>query len=268
MVAGALAVVTPFDHGFVASLKAAVPTSDRKWDAAQRAWMVEPAHGATVQTLIARHYGQNVDLPAMAHSKPRTEMRLLDVRYIGAAKAREDGSETASGWSEGGWTVIFPKSVLMDYFGQTTRPGESGTLYGVLGVSQSVDADALKKSWRRLVMQWHPDRAKEPGAREQFEAIQVAYDTLSVPKTRARYDAGLALQAMYQQSESTQVQPHYEWRCPVRCGLILANGQERLGRFLVSDILQWGDIIDKANRTLVTTWAIGDDHFSETWVEQ
>lgn len=61
--------------------------------------------------------------------------------------------------------------------------------YEVLGVERNTDADGLKKAFRKLAMQHHPDR--NPGdkeAEEKFKEASEAYEVLSDPDRRARYD--------------------------------------------------------------------------------
>ncbi len=61
--------------------------------------------------------------------------------------------------------------------------------YDVLGVQRSVNADELKKAYRKLAMQYHPD--KNPGdakAEEKFKEISNAYDVLQDDQKRAAYD--------------------------------------------------------------------------------
>jgi curved DNA-binding protein len=61
--------------------------------------------------------------------------------------------------------------------------------YSVLGVSKDASADEIKKAFRKLAVKYHPD--KTPGdkaAEEKFKQINEAYDVLSDPEKRKRYD--------------------------------------------------------------------------------
>ena len=61
--------------------------------------------------------------------------------------------------------------------------------YKVLGVSKSSTADEIKKSYRKLARQYHPDANKgDPKAEERFKEISEAYNTLSDSKRRKEYD--------------------------------------------------------------------------------
>lgn len=60
--------------------------------------------------------------------------------------------------------------------------------YDVLGVPRGADAAEIKKAYRRLAMQYHPDRNPDPQAAEQFKEINAANEVLSDPEKRARYD--------------------------------------------------------------------------------
>mmetsp|Transcript_17024 Transcript_17024/g.29458 ORF Transcript_17024/g.29458 Transcript_17024/m.29458 type:complete len:457 (-) Transcript_17024:53-1423(-) len=61
-------------------------------------------------------------------------------------------------------------------------------LYQVLGVSKNASKDEIKKAYRRLARQWHPDINKSPEGEEKFKEISKAYEILSDPEVRARYD--------------------------------------------------------------------------------
>ncbi|MBK8717843.1 MAG: J domain-containing protein [Deltaproteobacteria bacterium] len=62
--------------------------------------------------------------------------------------------------------------------------------YAVLGVDATANADDIKKAFRRLTLEFHPDRhAGDPLAEDRYRQINAAYDTLSDPALRAKYDA-------------------------------------------------------------------------------
>ena len=62
--------------------------------------------------------------------------------------------------------------------------------YAVLGVDRDADADTIKKAYRRLARQYHPDVNSDPGAAERFKEVPHAYEVLSDPEKRRVYDLG------------------------------------------------------------------------------
>ncbi|MGQ4645763.1 molecular chaperone DnaJ [Lyngbya aestuarii] len=60
--------------------------------------------------------------------------------------------------------------------------------YEIIGVSRDADKEEIKRAFRRLARKYHPDVNKESGAEERFKEINRAYEVLSEPETRARYD--------------------------------------------------------------------------------
>ena len=64
-------------------------------------------------------------------------------------------------------------------------------LYKALGVSKKATDAEIKKAYRKLARQYHPDRNPDDAeAEKKFKEVQGAYDTLSDPEKRKRYDAG------------------------------------------------------------------------------
>jgi DnaJ-class molecular chaperone len=80
------------------------------------------------------------------------------------------------------------------------------TPYEILGVKPTATADEIRKSYRKLAKQLHPDlNPGKPEAEERFKAVTSAYDLLSDPDKRARYDRG-------EIDESGAEKPRYSYR--------------------------------------------------------
>jgi len=276
---GTLVYRTPYNPGLVGALKAAIPATDRKWDPRRRVWLVAPAHGQTLANLAAQYLGVRLSVPTTGTVAATRETRVLEIRYIGATKDRGDGERSAFGWVAGEWSAIFPEPVLLSWFGDSPSepdtPRDTGqattTLYAVLAVKRVASGADIRTAYRRMARQWHPDVCREPDAHERFIQIQRAYDVLKDPRLRARYDAGLQLEQAAQIAERQQSKLNWSdmvdsYRPPLRCGILLVEGIEQLGRFIVDNILAWEDVVDAQGRTLVTSWPAGAETFEERWV--
>jgi molecular chaperone DnaJ len=66
----------------------------------------------------------------------------------------------------------------------------SSDYYNVLGVDKKASQEEIKKAYRKLARQYHPDTNKEAGAEERFKRISEAYDVLGDPEKRKKYDRG------------------------------------------------------------------------------
>lgn len=275
-VPGGLAFVSSYSPDLVTAFKQRIPAECRKWDNPNKRWIVEPRYGSVCAELADRFLNVFVTIPSQTAFPSETTTKLIRLEYLGQCKQRDDGSLTAFGYSEGGWNVIFPETVLQEWFSAVpTRPGEKPTLYAVLGVKQISPLDEIRSAYRRLARQWHPDVCHEPDASDQFKAIQHAWDILSDPLKRKKLDAGMKLEAsLTKQSSNDLYRPNGlsknngngGFRSPLRCGWVYVSGVETLGRFLVSSVLQWEDITNSAGRVMVVSWQVGNQTFEVTWV--
>jgi molecular chaperone DnaJ len=62
--------------------------------------------------------------------------------------------------------------------------------YGILGVRRDAGADEIKKAYRRLARELHPDVNPDPDLQERFKEVTQAYEVLSDPERRQMYDLG------------------------------------------------------------------------------
>ena len=60
--------------------------------------------------------------------------------------------------------------------------------YATLGVAKDASADEIKKAYRKLARKYHPDVSKEKDAKEKFQDVSEAYETLKDTEKRAAYD--------------------------------------------------------------------------------
>lgn len=71
--------------------------------------------------------------------------------------------------------------------------------YDILGVTPESEEDEIRKQYRKLAMQHHPDRnPDDPGAEEKFKEIAEAYGVLTDPVKRSHYDSARAIGADWQ----------------------------------------------------------------------
>lgn len=62
--------------------------------------------------------------------------------------------------------------------------------YAVLGVQRDASQDEIKKAFRRLARELHPDVNPDPKTQERFKEINTAYEVLSDPQKKQVYDLG------------------------------------------------------------------------------
>lgn len=97
--------------------------------------------------------------------------------------------------------------------------------YAVLGVPRDADADAIRKAYRKLARQHHPDVSKSPGAEARFKDVAEAYATLKDAGKRAAYDALGARRG------GEEFRPPPDWRGA------FAGGDDAFGEMDLADLL-------------------------------
>jgi hypothetical protein len=278
---GALAFESSYRPELVAELKRRIPSSGRHWDGERKRWLVDPLHAQTCVDLAQRHLGVTISAPRLDAMPAALQTRLVQLEYLGGCKARGDGLVTASGWADGGWTLVFPEAVLLDWWcpqphdpaapGKPQQPARMArsaatiTLFGVLGLAQTATLEEVKAAYRRLARATHPDVNHEPDAADQFRRLQRAYEVLGDPATRARYELGLRYAAQAT-PPSAAANDGARFRPLLRCGWVLCEGRPRLGQFSVSRITSWEDIRRADGKVLCTSWPPNAKHFREEWL--
>jgi hypothetical protein len=271
-VAGAdYAIKFGYDATLLKKLKDAIPESERTWHKTQKAWLISPEEIGMAINVIRLHTGYPLDLPVEKPLALEVMEKTFILEYLGATKDRGK-TKSAYGSVNSQWASEFPEEVLKNFFeGKETNqsPSDLQTLYQVLCVLEKASPEEIKKAYRRLSLQWHPDVCKEPDAQEMFVKINNAYKALSDPEQKRRYDAGLYFERQGQSQGYTRrvvTRPIYGYRAPLRCGQVTARGTVRLMRFVVSEILKWDDITNREGKTMFSQWPTGADTFQILWV--
>ena len=74
----------------------------------------------------------------------------------------------------------------------------SGDAYDILGVSSDATDAHIKRNYRRLARQYHPDRnPDDQAAEERFKSIQTAYEQIGTTESRAEYDQKIRMEEMF-----------------------------------------------------------------------
>src|ERR1700761_5562063 len=79
--------------------------------------------------------------------------------------------------------------------------------YEVLGVPRDADQDAIRRAYRKLARQFHPDLNSDTDAEDRFKELGEAYEVLSDPDKRGRYDR---LGANWRQQEQEAPEADFE----------------------------------------------------------
>jgi len=250
------AIKTPFSRQFIDELKRLIPPPHRSFDGDSKAWIVERSYAENcLPGIIQTCFGEAVVFPEL---KPvdQNQKYSFQLDYVGIPKER-DGQvgKTALGFSKGQWRIVFDEDTLKGWFEQCqTERDLPQTLFSLLLVSEKANDQEIKSGYRRLARQWHPDVNREPEAPEMFKKISNAYQILSDPQKRARYQAGLEFERE-SDKPSRYSPPRYDvFIPPLRCGLLTVTGTIQVGKLKVGQILEWLDVTNEQGQTMVSSW--------------
>jgi len=262
---GALKVVTPYSAAFVDELKVSIPATGRKWDTPSKAWLVSRQYSDIIKQIIDRVYSTDVTMPTVIADAQTAFEITFQADYVANSK-----NDASSVHCNGGWNAKIPEKVLRAWFKQVESTDNAPTtLYGVLGLDQSATEPEIKKAYKRAARQWHPDVCREENAREMFERVKDAYQILSDPLQRNKYNAGLMFEQMAMKGPTGRRVAHYQHKystfIPIlRCGMLKVRAKRDLGVLIVEEILAWDDIENEHGQVMVSFWAT--DSWSAIWV--
>jgi len=266
------AVKTPYHKDFPAMLKAAVSIRARNWDGEQKAWIVGADWIQHVLPVIEELYGEKPEIPELIKTETETKYSF-QLDYVGIPKTRGiNEPKTALGFSKDQWRIVFDEDTLKGWFEQCqTGRDLPQTLFSLLLVSEKANDQEIKSGYRRLARQWHPDVCKEENAEAMFKRISDAYQILSDPQKRARYQAGLAFERESNHEERRgysifNSSGEQVFIPPLRCGFLTVTGSVQVGRLRVSQILKWEDVTNEQGLTMVSSWSKEREAVVIEWV--
>ena len=267
-----------YDSGLVGGLKQRIPANGRKPKYANGkfdCWLISPQYGEILVDICKDNLDVDLQLP-QAKTKRVIEQRIIRVEYVGAVKDRGNGDMVAYGAVAANsftynpsldWSIAFPELVLKEWFtGEKTthtRP-QPTTYYTLLAIKQSASGSEIKSAWRKQMKRYHPDVNSDEDAHEMTMKVNKAYKALSNPQSRKKYDLGLKMVANVGVKANTK-QSQFGWQPPIRCGLILCEGYEHVGRFNVEKIMQWIDIVENG-KSLVSSWDKATNSLRREWI--
>lgn len=138
-------------------------------------------HDGTVVYEYAGFSKENVDYnkPRLIIKEPGKELRPLSIPLIKLPTSSLD-------WVEPNFLTLLSDDTHCVVLAEQS----AGKHYAMLGVSATASQDDIKKAYRQLALQYHPDRNPDTkeDAEAKFKAINEAYETLADEKSRNRYD--------------------------------------------------------------------------------
>jgi hypothetical protein len=248
----------------------------RQWN--KPYWSVNKKYAIDLAELVAIYYNVSVQLPDYSNYVPAPEIDVVMVEYIGYCKPRTGNIPSPSAYASvnGGWNVLFPEDVLKAFFNQAGGGSfdidESSSYYAILGITDQAAQDDIKKAFRRLSRQWHPDVCRESGAEEMFKRINDANQVLSDPQKRRKYNAARRIERDASKGQPqdlmAEVYTTYgnQYRSPFRCGLVTIEYVPMGNKAIVTKILAWDDIVGSDGKIMTSFWSMDLETYVINWI--
>lgn len=194
-------------------------------------------------------------------------IEIINLRYLASTKPQPGYPERVAFGHDGrDWRYVIPESVLRAYFsGLSDSSTSAATLYGVLGVAPDATANEIRSAYRQKAKLWHADvnqMYSDDSANNQFRRIQEAYNLLNNEAKRAKYDAGLELEA---RANRKQVDNTPAYFAPQRCGYVMAETEPAEGKTIITKIVSWQPIYNDSGQALTVRWDTAQRTYIEEW---
>ncbi len=265
---------TPYNADFIAALKQMVPAHKRSWN--KPSWTVALDQEQNAISLVMIYYNCMPNIVDRSSDDPDRTTQSIKLEYLGRCKTKEGQPPAASAWVNGGWSVSILETALRAFFeGPKQSNDEHPTYYGILGIPQDSTPDDIKRAYRRMAKQWHPDICNDAEAVDMFKKINEAHAVLSDDRKRKKYNFMLRVMAdttpetkisSWLQDKIDNYNSMYGYRSPLKCGNLSVEGVITFGRLTVDKIISWDDIKDDQGRTMVTNWTMGEKTFQTFWI--
>jgi hypothetical protein len=266
-------ITFPYNQEVLDLFKRHIIPAHRTFNPNPKGWLIHPDSIDIACQQLEAVYGGSIKRPEPINGQAEITTETFRVEYIGACKDRGQGKSSAYGaFAPKQWGIEFPEDVLKKFFGGVVELGKviDQTCYQVLLLAETANPQQIKQAYRRMALQWHPDKCKEPEAHERFMEIDRAYKLLSDPIQKKKYDAGLYFERQTKSPRSPERfntwNNRENYRAPLISGLITVVGVQGLGRFVVSEILKWEDIRDNNGKVCVSSWPLGAEAYQIAWV--
>ncbi|KAH6897204.1 hypothetical protein B0T10DRAFT_179603 [Thelonectria olida] len=162
---------------------------------------IDPTNKSMNAKLLQNRAQCRIKLKEYAEAIADSERAIkLDPSYIKARKTKANATGLSGKWEDAvnEWKAIHEldpedRNVLKEIRKAEleVKKAQRKDYYKIMGLEKTADANEIKRAYRKMAVKLHPDKNPgDPHAEDKFKDMQEAYETLSDPEKRARYDNG------------------------------------------------------------------------------